>query len=291
MISDIIALLKFIADPGSRKFVQSLTSIRTLNKLDWELNVKTAEASFKGDEAFKSVGFANSLIAEMCQIEVQQNELRKFKMIFDELVRNAFEHGCKNDGKYKVKIKCIYSPWFITLEVSDSGRGFDLDEALQKYDDDTHGLHLVKSLSYRFSVKDNSVATSLIISEPILKIMPRIKLVDNTEILILKIVEKSEWHYLITSWNPLREILRESNQKYIAIECFNFNWKTISGREVKEVINEFADYENRYIAIGVDRQANGFYDFSKMNSDRLQIFFNPNASISWLISKIKEEEV
>ena len=272
MIDDILALLKLITDPEARKTVQSLAAIPSRNKLDWKRDVRMASSTFSGEETYKVAGFANALLTDIRDLNISETEVRKLKIVFDELVRNAFEHGCKETKGCKVKIKCTYSPWFIILEVSDAGSGFDFEKALS-VQDEAHGLQLVNDLAFRLTYdKKSNLLTTLIMNEPLLQILPRVELHREKEILILTIVDERDWNYLIADWEPLRNAVQLSSQVLILIDCSDLDWVTKAGRIMKKIIREFKEYEDRRFALVVEGEADRYFDFSQLNAANFKVF-------------------
>lgn len=273
MIDDILMMLRFITDPETRKTIRILASIPSRNKLDWRRDVRRASARFSGIEPFKVMNFANALINDMKALNVSENDIKRFKTVFDELIRNAFEHGCHAVKKCRVSINCTYSRWFIALEVSDSGEGFDFSEALAFQGDNTHGLQLVDKLAFKLTAnkKGNSL-TALLISEPVLRILPRIEECCGKEILVLRVVDEQDWNYMIADWEPLRNAVKRASQNLVLIDCSDITWITKVGRTMKHMIGEFKTSRDRFFALIVDHEAEDTFDFSRLNSSNFKVF-------------------
>jgi len=273
MIGDIVSILRFITDPDTRKTVEVLANIPSISRLDWKRNVKTASAKFSGNEFFKVSGFANALIADMKTSSLSENEIKKFETVFGELVRNAFRHGCNEAVDCKVSINCTYCPWFVALEISDTGRGFDTANALLQKDDDTHGLQLVKRIAFRLTTnkKGNSL-TALMIAEPALQILPRVEKYRGAEILVLPVVDRYDWSYLIADWEPLRDAVKHAAQKLILVDCSQVHWSTEAIREMKHMVKEFKEYGDRFFALVVDHKADLWFDFSRLSVGNFKVF-------------------
>ena len=72
--------------------------------------------------------------------EWNDNEFKDVRFLYNEIVTNAFEHGLKNITDGQVKIKMTLTPAYMKLEVTDNGKGFDLNQELEpltkKYNED-----------------------------------------------------------------------------------------------------------------------------------------------------------
>ena len=201
MLSGIVDFLKFLVDSDTRDALSAVSKIASRKNKNWKSEIKTASAKFSGDESYKVSEFANYLLSEMQTVGIASEEVRKFETVFTELIHNAFEHGCQESNNCKIRIRCDYSRWFIRLEVSDQGKGFDFNKELQAEYDELHGLKLVKSLAYKFKAnKKGNVLTVFLISRDKIKTQTSIERYQGKTILCIDISSRAAWNYLVESW-------------------------------------------------------------------------------------------
>lgn len=288
MISDITSVLKFLTDPQIRGVVKVLFRNPSRN-LNWKKDVKTAKAKFSGDESYMVAGFVNTLIRDMQNLGVSKNIVERFEIIFDELTRNAFTHGCQENRKCRVRMKCTYSPWFIVFSITDGGTGYDFQTISSIKDDDRHGLQIVGDLANQLIVnKKGNTINITIMSNPVLEITPEVVKYKGKEILILKIENRKEWNYLTEDWYPLKHAVNNAAQRLFIIDCSAISFPTLVFRiRIKSILQEFKEHKNKYIALVVNGRMYGLYDFSRFNSSNLQVFsdYSPNQNDDLLEAK------
>jgi len=74
-------------------------------------------------------------------------------LALDELLRNAIQHGNKNDESKLVKVKIFWKKAVLKLEIEDEGNGFEYLKELEKngsrdlYTEHGRGLQIIQSYS------------------------------------------------------------------------------------------------------------------------------------------------
>ena len=289
MLSDILSFLRFITDPDTRSTLASLSHFASGTNKTWKDDIKTATAKFSGEEPYKMNAFANFLLDEIRSIGIPSEEIQEFEIVFTELINNAFEHGCKHSKNCQVTIRCNYSRWFIRLEVSDSGKGFDFERTLAQ--GDQHGLQIIKKLAYKFKAnKKGNTLTAFLLGHDTLKILPVVKKYRGHEILIMNVTGKEEWRYMVTNWEPLRKAVKYSSQRLILIDCTKIRWISTVGREVKYIVAEFKEQSGKSYALVVASLAENAFELSKLNSERFKVFFDKDIGDAeqWLYEQARK---
>lgn len=222
-------------------------------------------------------GFANQLFEEMNALNINQGEIKKFQTVFDELIRNAFNHGCKEEQGCKVKIKCTYSVWFIKVEISDTGKGFDFNHQLVQTDTDIHGLQVVRRLANRISAnrKGNSL-TALLLNTQELNFSTDVEKYRNKEILTIKVNSQKTWSYTTASWKPISDTTTLANQNLVLIDFIDVTepveFTTHDRRKMGKMFTEFQAHDNKFYAIIVNADIWLEYDLAESDSDRARYF-------------------
>ncbi len=238
MLNDILLFLKFVVDPNARDTLSGILSFVSKTQKNWRRDVKTTKAEFTGNETYALSVYANSLLSEFEKIGLSANKVSDFNVVFSELVNNAFEHGCNFTDKCHVKITCTYSRWFIQLQVSDSGKGFNLasqvntDDFWKHFEQDKtstkHGLQIVNNLAIRLytNKKGNSV-TAILSGQDSMSVTPAIQKYKNQELLIIHIDSEQAWHYVVADWKPLLRIVHSyENKDLVLIDATDVFWTT-----------------------------------------------------------------
>lgn len=289
MLSDILSFLRFVTDSDTRSTLASLSRLASPTNKTWKDNIKTATAKFSGEEPYKVNAFAKFLLDELKSIGIPDEKIQEFEIVFTELINNAFEHGCKHLKNSQVSIRCNYSRWFIRLEVEDSGRGFDFERKLAQ--GDQYGLQIVNKLAYKFKAnKKGNILTTFLMSHDTIKILPTVKKYKGHEILIVNITGETEWNYMVTNWEPLRNIVKHSPQHLALIDCTKIRWISKTGREVKRIAVEFKEQSGKSYALVIEPIAEKAFDLSKLNSERFKVFFDEDTenAIQWLYEQARK---
>lgn len=225
MISDILSIFKFITDTQTRQTIQQIAVVASRRDKDWAKSIKHMSGRFAGNDIAKVNAFANSLFSEVETIGLSQEKIHKCQTVFSELVNNAFKHGCKSKPNCFVNIDCIYSRWFVEIEVRDEGQGFNLAKVLESSAIDRQrrsGLQLVRDLADNLSTnpKGNTV-TALIASADRITVETSVEKHGKTELGVITLDEQNDWHFLNASWGPLQRALNRVKQKYVLV-----TWKS-----------------------------------------------------------------
>lgn len=295
MLSDILAFLKFLFDPETRGTINAISNVLAPSGNDWKKQIKTVSAKFSGKDTLSVAPFINTLLRDFKQIGMSSREIKKFTVVFNELIHNAFDHGCKKNKKCKVTVRCTYSPWFVRIEVADNGAGFDFDEIIENAEEG-HGLTIVKKLSYRImSNKKGNAITAYLVDDK-LRIRSAVEKYRGYEFLVVKVVSPAEWSYLVTTWEPLHRVVKHASQKLVIIDCSRVHWATISMREFDGVVSEYKAQPGRAFALIVSQFTYETFDVSNFKGDNFHVFLTTedqeqNAARRWLTTKAKQLKV
>jgi anti-sigma regulatory factor (Ser/Thr protein kinase) len=286
MFSEFLDFLKFLFDSDTRTTLTAISKIASKKGHNWKSEVRTASAKFTGDETYKVNEFANYILNELQVIGIGTEGISQFETIFTELIHNAFQHGCKESSSCKIKVMCEYSRWFIMLEVSDTGKGFDFEEELNTEYDDLHGLKLIKNLAYKFKAnRKGNILTVFLINKDNIETQTSIEKYKGKGILYVNIVSREKWHYLIESWEPLREVVESSSQNLVLIDCTKVRWVTKRASEADKIAKNFRGNPNRRYALVINLDSAGF-KLSRLNSPNFRVFDSHQLEIAkqWLVS-------
>lgn len=205
--------------------------------------------------------------------------------MFTELIHNAFQHGCKESGNCRIKVVCDYSSWFIRLEVSDTGKGFNLEEELKTEYSELHGLQLVKNIAYKLkSNKKGNVLTVFLINQDKIQTQASIEKYKGKAILSINIVSREKWYYLIESWEPLKEVVENSSQDLILIDCTKVRWATKRSSEAEKVVKDFRANPNKRYALVINMIEARDFKLERLNSPNFRVFSQLEIAKQWLTS-------
>lgn len=319
MLSDFLSVLKFLTDSQTRDTIKAISQVASHKQSDWKKNVYSMREQFKISEWVKINAFSNDLFQRIKNTGISESKFQRFTTIYSELVDNAYNHGCGGKNNCKVTIQCLFSKWFIQLEVADDGRGFDLKKVLQKVDDERadsrirhgqSGIELILELSDSVEVKKSRVLV-VIAGEDRIKIKTTVVGLEKREMCIVTIEEDEQWSFLSPSWEPLRDTLETITQplilvrfgkpttmkdegpalpqKFYPMDSSGVMGVTKPRRKAKPIITECALDKNHYFAY-VTPERWVYDDLKKLeNSDddendikNLRFFRNENDAISWL---------
>jgi len=223
VVTEVLSLLKFVTDKQTRDTVQSIAQKVSSRDKDWIKSIRRMSGRFAPSDIARIDMFANSLIAELKRVGLSDDKIRKFYIVFSELVHNAFKHGCKGLRRCKIAISCIYSPWFVEIEVQDQGKGFDLEDVLQskasrRSRPGRSGLQLVRDLvdNLTTNAKGNRVV-ALITGGGRIAATPSIERYGGEELCIITLREDDEWHFLAPNWQVLQQTLDRVTQEFIMV--------------------------------------------------------------------------
>lgn len=295
MISVILDFLRLLFSPDTRETLGHISSFVAKSQKNWKADIKTSKAKFSGDESYKVSVFANSLFDELKKSGISNEKADKFRIVFTELITNAFEHGCKHRPRCRVKVHCTYSPWFIRLRVTDSGNGFDLLRHLssgsqvdeKNNDEYPHGLQVVNKLTYRLytNKKGNSV-TAFLASQDSLEILPAVETYKGKEIFVIYLVTEEAWYYMSTTWEPLKRAVENVSHQLILIDCTDNAFSTKDAEEARRVIAEFKDRREKFYAF-VLHDKNDYFELKRLDSYNFQVFYGGELEQAkdWLVER------
>lgn len=281
MLSVIINFLRYFRDPDVKEALSHIYRVVLRNQKGWREEIRTLRAKFRGDESYKVVAFANFAIQEFKQAGITPKQIDRFRIVFSELLRNAFEHGCKNSRRCRVSVRCIYCRWFIRLQIADSGDGFDLTSALDKWkfavdfrrDQDRHGLWIVGQLTDSLRVnKAGNTLTAFFLTSSSFTLIPVVQRYKRHEILVLNVDDGSAWDYMAASWRPLAEALENAQQKLVLINCQAMYWDSDRVARVRDTVGDFKMRQGCFYAFLVDRQDSKLFNLKKLESGNLRVF-------------------
>lgn len=295
MVFEIVSFLRFITDPDTRGTITAISNYVSQSRKNWRDELKTATAKFSGDEKFKASIFANHLLNDLKTLEVDSEEIEKFRLVFTELINNAFEHGCKNAKNCRVTIRCDYSRWFIRLEVSDSGKGFDFGTALsqQRETSEHHGLLVVSKSAHHFKAnKKGNTLTALLVNNNEVRIFPTVQKYKGQSLLFIKVEDKSDWYYMISDWEPLKRAVASASQKLILIDCTETSWSTDKLSETKRMITGFKQQKGVFYALVVRSSIYQIFDFSNLTTENFKVFYDDLESAKqWLYEQVRKPKI
>lgn len=224
MLSDILNILKFFTDSQTRDTMKAIKMVASSRQKDWRKNVHHVREQFSIANWMKINAFTNDLFERVQNTDISQEKYRRFTTVYSELINNAHDYGCRTNPKCKIIVDCIYSRWFIQLEIKDGGNGFDLHdslEAVQKQRDEgkrkgKSGLEIVMDLSDKFEVKKTCIVV-VIAGEDRIKTHTAIEKINEADLLLVTVEEDREWSFLAPSWQPLRDTLEKATQPLILV--------------------------------------------------------------------------
>jgi anti-sigma regulatory factor (Ser/Thr protein kinase) len=291
VFTDLIALARFIFDPSTRRDLRMVARASGYGKLRWRKLIKTARAKFSADRAYEVTVFAHLLEEDLRAITIDKGVFTRFQVVFAELVDNAFRHGTHESGKHVVRIRCDYAEWFIRLQVTDSGKGFHLNPDTTSSDGGAHGLDIAARLSssLRSNPRGNSI-TAIVLPRRELTVAPAVESVDGAEILVLTISNSTEWHYLITDWEPLRRVLTVAPQRLVLINSYYMRWSSQEFGVALPKIIPFLDKPEYYFAFVVDLDTLGAFDLRALRRINSRVFgrLELQEAMSWLAASARK---
>ena len=123
MIEVILNAIKVITSEDARKSAASLLNA-IVRSPEWQKDVCFLVAKVSPIYREQCVLLADITAKKMSNLGYPENKISAFKNSFNELVRNAFEHGCKS-GVDKVTINLDIAESYVSLAVTNPRRKFD----------------------------------------------------------------------------------------------------------------------------------------------------------------------
>lgn len=301
IFSDVLNFLKFVTDPNAKNTLADILRVVSRTQKNWKKDIKSVKAEFNGNESYTLSVFVNSLLDDFAVVGLSKNKISDFKIVFSELINNAFEHGCRHSEKCKIVVQCVYSRWFIHLQVSDSGKGFDLEKTLEKLQQQTdsnptqskHGLQVVKNIAFRvYSNKKGNLIAAVLTGQDNIEVIPATEHFKGKELLIVNIRSDRAWYYIVADWKPLTRIVDSYHKmKLIYINAIDMDWTTKVGESAKTVVERFSETQDRYYAFVVSDQCEDEFELSNLDTDNVKVFRESEITRakSWLIEKAQKQ--
>lgn len=247
MIDDIVKIVQLIWDRDKWSHLSEMMDHLSRRSNAWKKEISAAKATFKCAESYKVGPFLNNLMANIRKSGVAEQQVNRFVRIFNELMENAFRHGCNEKKKGTVKVVCFFCRWFIHLEVKDPGKGFDLKEQLEaatvasKGRGVAHGLHVVDSLAY--DVYNNGSTVGVILNgQSSYEAIPIVERIGDNEILAISVLSENAWYEMVTDWSPLIKIIENAQQSLFLIDLTEINWPS---KTVWDVVERVTNYPSK----------------------------------------------
>jgi anti-sigma regulatory factor (Ser/Thr protein kinase) len=130
MLDLFINAVRFAVSEDVRK---STTAILEMLKKspEWQQDICTLEASIDRSFAEQSALLSDLTLTKMENLSYSRVNAEQFRFIFTELVKNAFEHGCKFSFQ-NIKITVhITKPYVALTVLNPRGSNFDLEETVK----------------------------------------------------------------------------------------------------------------------------------------------------------------
>ncbi|RFS14109.1 ATP-binding protein [Emticicia sp. C21] len=121
----IFEVIKLIFSKDFRETVSDLYKLRKTN--DWKKDIQIYKGKFREELKEEAKLLIDDCVKILVEKKWMEKDIQNIRFVFWELVNNAFTYGSK-----VVSVKLIFSQSFIRFEVSDSGKGFNLNEVLKK---------------------------------------------------------------------------------------------------------------------------------------------------------------
>lgn len=145
--------------------------IKALKKTpEWKQDIVVIDEVFSLDEMDKSRILVNHMLKLLGAKKWDSDGIQRVQFTLLELIRNAFEHGCKNVLKGKIHIKSEVSSDYLKFEITDPGPGFDLSKELERqgaknrYSSDCRALgfiyRMTTDLSQEISKKGHKISVT-----------------------------------------------------------------------------------------------------------------------------------
>lgn len=299
ILNDVLSFLRFVTDTQTRDTLASILHVVAKNQKDWKKDIKSVKAEFNGGETHTLAVFINNLLDDFLVIGLSKAKIADFKIVFSELINNAFEHGCRHSEKCTISVQCVYSKWFVHLQVSDSGKGFDLDKTLESLQEQReldpkklkHGLQVVKNIAFRLytNKKGNSIA-AVLMGQDNISVIPSTTNYRGQEILVLTIDSDRAWYHLTADWTPLiRTIENQHHKKLVLIDATVMDWSTKESSNAKIVVQKFSGTTDRFYAFVVSDLVEDEFELSNLDTENIKVFRHSEITQAktWLIEKTR----
>jgi len=162
---------KLITSEDARKSASAIIELIRRSP-EWQKDICTLEAKIRRSYVEQAILLSDLTTSKMENIHFDSEAITAFKIIFLELIRNAFEHGCKSD-KDTVRINIEITKTYVGLSIiNPKGRKFNPDDiietnksVLKKIPSQLRGrgLLLVKQLSDSLKTIENGIGIKAVV--------------------------------------------------------------------------------------------------------------------------------
>lgn len=162
---------KFITSDDVRKTTSSLIDMIHQSP-EWQKDICTMNANIQNKYIEQAIFLLDLTISKMQNMEFKEVSIDDFKIVFFELIRNAFNHGCKED-KDEVKITIEITKTFVSLIViNPKKRRFFIEPIIRTNSRKLQinpnilsgrGLLLVKQLTDSFIMVNDNTGVKIVI--------------------------------------------------------------------------------------------------------------------------------
>lgn len=276
MLTQTLEFLKLLLDPETRRTLSVVSSHLVKSDGEWKRRIKTLRARFSGHEEYKARGFGSFLLEELKGIGLPAETVEDCRVVLDELVTNAFYHGCDPSARGWVRLSVTYSPWFVRIEVRDSGKGFNLKNTLSAPEilGEEHGLQIVNKLCYQLEAnkRGNSIV-GFLAAEGSLKLTATSEIWRRKDIAVIKIDNLEKSFYVKKSWEVLRHALRNAKQNAVLVDFRLVGWSSRRIGEARTLLIEAGlRRDGRRYALIVNRNTGRIFNMDSLRASNIEIF-------------------
>lgn len=299
MIDDIVKIVQLILDKDRWLQLSEMLDAVSRKNVEWQKEIRCTKGKFRGNEGHKIGLFLNEAIRQIRECGTSENQIANFARVFNELMDNAIRHGCKGERSGKITVVCFFCRWFIHLEITDNGPGFDLKSALAqtrktaKGRGVAHGLDVVDTLAYEFftNKKGNSV-TAVLSGQEHFEVVPNVEQHDGFHILTITILSEDAWYDTNTDWSPVIHAIENASERFILVDLSEIWWQsasiidavdTISKR--KKLIDAYPKRDDKRFAFLINKGARGAFGLERLEDATPPVFPDGKRTeaIEWLI--------
>lgn len=315
MITDVLGMLQFATNPNTRATLSAILNAASRRQPNWQTQIQVAGGTFTPSNWPMISAFTNDLFLKVSATGMSRTKFERFQAVYQELISNAYDHGCAKRSRWTISVKCIFCRWYVQLEVKDDGKGFLVHEALDKVAHERangerqgrSGLELVQTLSDSVYVRGrNSHVTVVIAGEDRIRIRTSCERLGNSDLLIVIWLDEEEWSFLVPDWKPLKDVLDTASQPLILVKFARGSSAdetetypkpievpdderdpavpaTKLFRKAWPIIKQCALDESHYFAYLVSTQWTWVYDdLRSMETSNLRFFFSELEARQWL---------
>ncbi len=159
----LLEVAKLLFQKDTRDSLKELVAL-IKKEPEWRANLLDFDETFPQAERRKAELLVRFLHEVLLQKGWKAQRAGVAEFVVQEIVDNAFQHGTDSDGSSgKVRIRAALTNYWITCQVTDSGKGFDLHNALSaQATEGGHGLSKVKALAISLTQENpNSIKVTV----------------------------------------------------------------------------------------------------------------------------------